>query len=260
MDSLDNIRIIADKTSRDITFHPTSISYIQSLITPLTVRLNNIRSTNVEQIVDQLIQGLNIIYLNVALVREGRKGATINSAKQNILNYVIDDIAYRAGNFTRDYGDGIVLPWDVKYVVEVDLEIALLLGVNLQEDRNATQVPVTIRLNNVDYQYELTRNFVAGLLAFINVSGCHIQVYIAGTYFDPSYIISPNNKFLLRNPNDYYGYVITIGTHIYNLNNKNMQVFMQGFTTGAQWCGIDHHLYWSNFYEKDDENIIQITF
>jgi hypothetical protein len=260
MDPLANIRLIVNKIQSDITFHPTSIAYLWSLMTPLIIRLNNIQTDNVEQLVDRLIQGLNIIYLNIALIREGRKGTNITDTKQNIINYLIDDIAYRASNFSRDYGDGIVLPWDIKYCVEVDSEIALLLGVQIQKDRNATQLPVIIRLNNDNYEYELTRNFVAGLLAFTNVSGCNIQVYISGEYFDTNYIVSPGNRFLVKQIDDFNGYIITIGNYVYNLDTKSMQVFMQGFTTGSQSCGVDHHLYWSNFLLNDGNKIIPVTF
>lgn len=253
-----NITSILNRVHPDMVLSLAAIAYIQKIFTPLTLRINNIpRNNSGEELVRQVTRGNpDLEYIEVGLIRAAAK---YTDKKPPIIIYLIEEVLNLTGNYIRDqYQDNVILPWDIQYIINIDMALRILIydfdPNNLNTRTMPNTLPVNIYYNNNEYQHELIREFAMGLLVFINASKCHIQA----SMFNAPLIIT--NRFVVTDPNKYYGWIVKIGDNNYSLNDKGIADFMQGIITGANWCGVDHHQYWSNLFMMDDDKYIPMTF
>jgi len=60
------------------------------------------------------------------------------------------------------------------------------------------------------------------------------------------FTITDNSRYKFQEETTYK---ITIGNNDYGFDNVE---FLQGFASGANWNNVDHHKYWKNLYDVDN--------
>lgn len=242
-------------------FPPITVSYINSLLKPISDFFNTPNLTLND--LYSWIHGLDMYIGPVFRRVVDASPQNLQLSKSNIINYLSTEISQLTVNIVRDerLGD-YVLPWDIRKVVEFDQELTVLLNIPPPIIGVITPVllPVIIQINGEDYSHMLTCEFTFGLLVFLSVSPCCYTISMFGQILTPEY--STINRFRYYNiPNErpYYGrrYSILIMGIEYRFKTTD---FIQGFTTGAEWCGLHHRNYWSNLssisYSTNDEKIL----
>lgn len=247
-----NIQHFAQSINKDIILHPTSIGYIQSLVTPYAKVLDT--AINVESIKAWIPQAVgtlipvgivNTTLANLSKLKGGitegpefielAKGTVIDTLISKIINQdVFTDVIF----FTDD---NVILPWDIKTAIFFHEPVMIAFGVLKGEPTLPTEVVIQGR----SFTYEASDELVAGLLLYSLMSGNKYDVNMFGIPFSTDYFLNPQgNRFTKfcsnrRKPE----YSVKIGGVTYCFTTTD---FMQGLATGALWFNDDHHKYWTD--------------
>lgn len=260
MDALKSERIIdiSQQANVGMVIHDTSVSYIQTLLLPFATEIENI--TDIDTLIKSIfpqtlfLKGhiIEYIYANIKSDVTLNNPEDIAAAKNSVIEYLVLDIVELAGHSARESRDSTIIPWDIQKVITNSGELPEIFGVR-QTDK---YLPVTVELvQGNPFIHELTEIFFGGLLLFSAVSGSSFNISMFGVPFLTDYILNGNNRFVNLNGGIYR--VEIAGSDIYFNSNE----FMQGFITGASWIGVDHHLYWKDLTELDDNGkLIPLTF
>jgi len=261
-----NIQHLTNNISHDIILHPTSIAYIQSLLSPYAQVLDQASSVN--HIIDWLPKALpgliDIKSLNTPIEDLSRLKGGLNDgpefvqlAKSIIIDKLISRLIISVNDDILFYkGDNMILPWDILESTSFDDTLRERLGIL----KGQQSLPVQIIIENIIHNHEFTEEFTMGLLLYSLVSQKPLQILLFGIPLNNDYFLNPNGnrytKFCHNARRTEYSIIIggvnycfiTIG-------------FIHGFITGASWYNDDHHRYWSNLisYEMDPKGI-QVNF
>jgi hypothetical protein len=239
-----------------------TVSYMNLLLKPISDFFNtpNLTINNIYNWID----GLDM-YIGEAFRRYvDASNKNVQLATSKIINNLSRDIVELSINLIRDDRRGdYVLPWDIKETVGFDQELSTLLNVIPQTGtfKPSINLPVIIEINGKNHSHILTCEFTFGLLIFSSVSlpNCYTI-----SMFDQT--LTPDfaniNRFRYYNDPDerpYYGtlYSILIMGIEYRFKTTD---FIQGFITGADWCGLNHRDFWRDFtsisYSENNEKIL----
>jgi hypothetical protein len=168
----------------------------------------------------------------------------------------------QSGNIILYLGDRTVLPWDVQRVFGLGhgKELANALGITI----NDVTLPVTVTIGNKVFTHMLSDELAFGLLLFSFVTNIDFHINIFGAPFTKDYFNVNNEQkkysrfYVVDEDEDFRDFSVKIGNVTYTFSSPD---FMKGFATGALWCGVDHHQYWSELvnYKEDPENEDRVT-
>jgi hypothetical protein len=123
-------------------------------------------------------------------------------------------------------------------------------------------LPVTVTANGQRFTHLMTKWMALGLVLFSRISGFDFAPEMFGVPF--SYFDDTARHRIFEYPwtEGPSGYHITIERKDYCMSNMvPINYFLQGFSTGALWAGVDHHNYWSNFfYSGAGGVVVDLTF
>ena len=258
-------------------FHPSTLTYIATLLTPYA---DSINMATVPQVLDWIPRAfpgeLAKHALSEATKADTKKKQELKidtdteevskAVRTAVIEYIIAEITELSGNVAADHVDSTVLPWDAQTAIGYDTELSKMFGITATDK----QLPVTITIDGQLFTHMLTREFAAGLLLFSapSVANHDFNITIFGQRWDPSYIDQAAkrnmwdidlSRFEVGLKNGYQYELEVIGTvEPYWFNTTD---FMQGFATGAQWLGVDHHHYWRRLVQHDPNGSeTEITF
>lgn len=235
------IENISSELYPDLEIHPTTVAYIQTLLDPIVQVLNPV--TDVDSILAWIPQAFTGEFGDeqvLTLTNLKETGATVDEIKQSFFKGLVAALVQPSGAYVEGHeGDDVILPWDVQVNLGAGTDngddVAIIFGVQ-PEDR---ALPVTITIGTNSFTHMLTCEFTYGLLLFFAVAGQQFIVTMFGVPLTINNIV----RFALEDPEYRSNYTVEIG----NMNHTfSTPEFMQGFATGAQWVGVDHHLYWKN--------------
>lgn len=246
-----NIQQVSSLAFKSIVLHPTSIAYIQDVITPYAKVLDT--ATDIDGIKAWLPLVLSGVVgpraIDTAVdelaklkggLREGpeflelAKKAVVDVMIRRLISNVEADIIFITG-------DNEVLPWDIKESIILDENLRKALKIT----QGYTMLPVEVIINDKSFTHEFTNEFTCGLLLYSLMSRNNFIIRLFGIPFNNNYFLNPQGnrytKLCLnkRKPD----YSILIGGVTYCFVTTD---FIQGFATGALWFNDDHHKYWSN--------------
>lgn len=257
-----NIQQISTGISPVISLHPTSISYIQALITPYAQVLDT--ATTVDSIINWVPQALErLVYANSVInaidelsrlksgLREGPE--FLETAKRTVIDDLIRRMIRAVNNDILFYkGDNVILPWDIKESMFFDDTLAQKFGITKGDDN----LPVDVTIENNVYTHQFNEELTMGLLLYSLVAQKPIRIQIFGIPFSYDYYLNPDgNRYTKLCHNARRSeFSVIIGGITYCFITAH---FMQGFATGAGWFGDDHRLYWSELisYEAGPSGI-----
>ena len=250
---------VANTVHPGLTYHPSAIAYIAALLAPYA---NAIVTASVAELLEWVPRAFPGQLAKHA-VSEVTKAATkkrqeldtntdnddvAKAARIAVIEYLIAEITELSGNHATHQVDYMVLPWDIQVAVAGDTELSRLLGIPV----GSNTLPVTVMVNGEQVTHMLTVEFTVGLLLFSapGVGNHDFHITMFGQRLDPLYLIQPSDRYDLNEKSRFgvgmkngYPYELTLNNLVdtYWFNNTD---FMQGFITGAQWAGVDHHHYW----------------
>jgi len=252
-------------------FHDSTIAYIQELLRPFVEAMEHATTSN--QILDWLPMAFgNLVggWLIEVVEEEVRNITNINNVKSSVVNTLIETLVEMSSRNARSFNDYTVFPWDIidglTYGSDTNKELGRILGIV-----GIRTMPVTITVGLQDFTHDLTLEFVAGLLVFSLSSNHEFNIRLLGYPVSQNWMLAGNNRFTdIRNKNLFTPafpgsytvpatYTVEVNNTIYAFTSTD---FMRGFSTGAQWLGVNHHDYWKNLmmYDIDHPNGINITF
>jgi len=184
--------------------------------------------------------------------------AAVPVLKESFIQYIASEIIALSGNYARDSHDDTILPWDIVIVIGLDQELAEIFNISHDMDYMHAganiELPVDVIVDGKPYQHSLSRDFTIGLLVFSAASGYNFYVSMFGAPFSTDYVTpttTQRRRFVKARQN---GFTVDINNIKYQFRDAR---FMQGFSTGAQWAGVDHHQYWKNLRDYND---VPVTF
>ena len=265
--TVESIITVGSQVQGNLTYHPTTIAYIQTLLTPYAEALEPAQDVeSIRQWVPLAFKGELINHalseMNKAIeAAEANNTDALSAGKVAAIEHLVAEIIEISGNNARQFEATIVLPWDVQASVSDDIELSEMLNITKGDNR----LPVTVTIGPQSFTHMLTRDFTVGLLAFSLAAGVDFNITMFETPFSADYFVEDDDK--------HTGYVYYDGLALQSMftvdiNGKTYTFitpdFMQGFATGASWSGVDHHVYWSeltrHFNEAGDPQITKLTF
>ncbi len=243
-----NINIIAEQAmggdEEDIELHPSVIAYIKLLLEPYAQAITGASS-------DAIINWIPLAFPgNIAngLMGEIRDVNSHNftgdrrerAIKRNIMDRLIHYLV------TAGYRDMLrnintsMNPWNILNGILKDDDLRTLF----QYTPNMDKLPISVSINGTFYDFDMNMEQAMGLLLFGVTSGFNFQIYVFGQILTPDLTSSDPGNF-------YNKFVVVVGNQSYGFKTPD---FMQGFQTGADWMGVDHHRYWSNLRQITRNN------
>lgn len=278
--TLEQITRIAHEVQPDMTLHPTTSAYATALVRPYAEPLENAQIDGIKLWLPQALPGELAKHANAEMTKAiTKKTAELNAAaaaakgvelleeeeqynetapevaavgKEAVIEYIVAEIFELAGNYVRERYSTVIWPWDVQAAVGADEELDKMLGVT--KDRN--QLPVVVTVGPQKFTHNVTLEFVAGLVLFLDKSvGNHdFPLTLFDVPLAPATVpLTPeqDERFEFREDLN-QAFSVVVKDMKYGFDTPD---FMQGFATGAQWTKVDHHTYWKdlNQYALGDE-------
>lgn len=260
--TIDKITTIGTEINPEIIIHPTSVAYIQQLLTPYA---EAIEPSPIYVILEWIPGDLgNRLLERVTAILD--KEAYV--VKNTIISFIIEVILGAAIVVITDVielGDSTVLPWDIQTVIGSDDDLSRMFAT---DDNN--RLPVTVTIGPNTFTHMLSEEFTMGLLLFSDpaVGNVDFNITMFGTKFTSDYIVPLDREApathdgVVYRDNVYYSrfiqgdfanaYSVSIANRLYTFDTTD---FMQGLSTGALWAGVDHHRYWKDLVQHSaDEN------
>ena len=261
-----NITQLSTQISPDLLLHPTSIAYLQFLLSPYAQALET--ATTVESVINWIPEALPGIIRGTPVTTAVNdlsklKGGLTDGPEFVALakNIVIDELIKRLVKAVYDdvlfyKGDNVILPWDIKESMFFDDFLAQRFGVV----KGDSTLPVEVVVGSSRYTHNFSEELTMGLLLYSLLSQTPLAIFVFGIPLTKDYFLDPQgNRYTklcsnARRPE----YSVQIAGVTYCFITVS---FMQGFSTGASWFNDDHHRYWTNLisYEHDPSGV-QVSF
>ena len=217
----------------DVSLHPASIAYLQTLLTPFATLSDNALIEFIEDWAPMVSPGpmgdqiRTILYQN----RDNLK-----VVKNDMLEYILTEIIDFAGDITRECQDRVISPWDIQNVIVHDEELSIMFDIK-EGDKH---LPVTVIINKRPFTHMLNEEFTAGILLFSlpTVGDCDFNITMFGAPVKPNV----PTRFTPEKLYEMIGYTVDVDRTYYFSSTD----FMPGFAIAALWAGVDHHGYWEN--------------
>lgn len=222
----------------EIYYHPTAIAYIQYLVTPYAETIEI--TQNLVSWAETAFPG----YFAQGIAKQ-IKSEPIATRKVAAVKYILADLIELSGNIARDEYGGIVLPWDIYYVISQDAELPDVFGIPHGKYPSDIRLPVTVNINRQPFIHDLSCEFTCALFLFSIITHRYFDITMFGQPFTDNHIPSMLSRFNYSEYNQ-NRYRVKIGGTVYAFRTTD---FMQGLATGAMWENLDHHKYWSELNE-----------
>ncbi len=167
--------------------------------------------------------------------------------KYHIMNQMISYIITAGYTKLQEDYDIMMNPWHILEGILADNDLRRLF----QSTTNT--LPVGLFVNNQNIVIDMTMEQVYGLLVFSNVADVDFYPSLFNQALTIDMFLKERFEYPVTNFN------VFINRIPYGFNTSQ---FMQGFQTGAQWAGVDHHRYWSDLTQinLDDFTETHLTF
>lgn len=265
--TVDTLTAVTDQIDPYFILHPASAAYVALLVKPYvevleTATIEGMRewlpSAFPEKLGIEALLTMNTLvnakitdYNNAAfeakgveLLEEEQYNTTvpevIATAREIIIDYLISEIIENGGYNARDINDNNIYPWDIQYGIANNENLSKMFGIS----KEMNKLPVDVIIGTQKFTHEFTHEFTHGLLLFNDIGNGDFIISIFNVPFN---LVTEDDRFIL---NQERTYGVTIGDHRYWFNTPD---FMQGFTTGAMWKKVDHHVYWKELTKYDHE-------
>ena len=258
-----NIQNISSNISKNVVLHPTSIGYIQNLITPYAQILD--QANSVKDVTDWIPKALPLLVSPISVdiavdklvkLKGGIKEGTefVQLAKNTVVNILIGTIISSVDNDIIFYkSDNMILPWDIKESMFFHNNLLESFGIVKGDNK----LPVEIIIDNKSYEHQLTEEFTMGLLLYSLVAQKPIHIKLFGIPLSYDYFLNPQGNRYTKFCSDARRteYSVVIGGVNYCFITPD---FMQGIATGASWYNDDHHKYWTDLisYEINPKGVL----
>ena len=261
-----NITQITSQISPNLVLHPTSIAYLQFLLTPYAQALDT--ALTVDSVINWIPQALPGIIREIPVTTAVNnlsrlKGGLTDGPEFVDLakNTVVDELIKRFVKAVDDdilfyKGDNVILPWDIKESMFFDDFLGQRFGVV----KGDGTLPVEVVIGNSRYTHNFSEELTMGILLYSLLSQTSIQIFVFGIPFTNDYFLDPRgNRYTklchnARRPE--FSVEISGATYCFITT-----AFMQGFATGASWFNDDHHRYWTNLISYEQNPLgVQVTF
>lgn len=246
MDALtpEYITTVAKRVHPTLTLDPTTIAYLQFLLTPYAQAIEQADSLeSVYAWLELAFPGELKIHAKAEAEKAVDKAGEVDDVeklkvgRRSTIEYLADELIDLAGNRARDHKDTIVLPWDLKLAITTDKE----LEETFKQDGTQGLV-VTVRIGANDSPHALSEDFVAGILLYYHAAGKPINLFLYGAPLAADYLTNPdgtrhdedNAREIADGPN----YLIDVGGTTYSFRTAD---FIQGANSAAMWLGEDYH-------------------
>jgi hypothetical protein len=269
------------------TLHQTSIVYIQTLILPYVQVLEPAAGEDIARwiplafpenlanaITSEFNQNVESMKLEYQLQEITEEQAM--AGKNSIIEYIINEILQAADVLDSDESGGsdyvTIFPWDIQRCIAEDVELSQLFGITPDQktlpriskifpvERTLSSLPIIVMIGPQKFTHMLTIEFAMGLLLFsdpaVGNHDYHITMFDIPLTTDFSMIVN-NNRYTLAGEGDRH-FKVTVADRIYRFDTPD---FMHGFSTGAMWANVDHHLYWKDLtqYISDENGMVTTT-
>jgi hypothetical protein len=254
---------VCSQVHPNLICHPTSIAYIQSLLKPYAEAIEVATDIDgITQWIPLAFPGELSKHATAEMIKavakleiaedENNDPKAVSAAKVATIEYLVAEILELSGNRTREILDSTIFPWDIQTSAALDEELSKVLGITTDQ----TQLPVTVTVGPQQFTHMLSEEFTLGLLLFSDptVGNHNFNITMFGAPLPSSYMVptletEENRLPRLLIPNGETDidtrYTVDVGVHKYGFDSPD---FMQGFSTGALWAGVDHHKYWKNLF------------
>lgn len=184
----DKIITVGQQVHPDHSVHPTTVSYIQTLLTPYAEAIEPAALEGVVQWIPLAFPGelakhamSEMIKLRLRTATEFGKPDTDPEvetvAKTAVIEYIVAELLELAGNVADDRTSSIILPWDVQRAISSDAEVSEMFGIT---EANTT-LPVTVTVGQRQFTHMLGLEFTAGILLFSIATGHDFNITVFNT-------------------------------------------------------------------------------
>jgi hypothetical protein len=216
----------------NLTFHPSTIYYIESILEPYNEAMKN--ATTIDQLIDWIplafpepmrTQLLNIVEGVKAMILN--EETQISVAKDFIINFFLHEFVEKS--YETIFGS-IVLPWDIINIINHKRWNSIF-------NVTSSLLYINIWLNDEEYTHEVSFELAMGILAFkLNMNYAY-DVVLFGSQLESKIVL---DRFTHEDLQQFLKYRIWInGTTEYIYFDT--AEFMQGFISGSLWIGINPH-------------------
>lgn len=255
------ITTVARNVHPEAVVDPTSIAYLQHLLTPYAQAVEQAESVeSVYAWLDLALPGELAKHARSEVAKAVDKAGEVDdteklkAARRAVIEYLEAEILELAGNASWDMLDMNILPWDIKKAITKDEELEKML----QQNDGTDKLVVTVRIGANEYSHSLTEDFVAGILLYYNVAVQPITLFLYGVPLTTDYAVSRHNENAAREGNEPAPYIVSVGGEDVAFWTPD---FLQGAATAAQWLKEDYHTRVTNLRTFDDDgNEVPLTF
>jgi hypothetical protein len=238
-------------------FHPTSIAYIQILLTPYASALDAAQDfEGIRAWIPMVFPGdlgVNTLAQFITTNTATEDAVPLDTSKSAIIAYLVDEIVGVAVAVSTRKQSIITLPWDIQEGIRNNPELSQIFGIA----QDAKTLPVSVTIGPQQFVHSLSEEFTVGLLLFSKISQVDFHITLFGAPLTTNYFVLEDGT---DRPSQYTFYYennmdhrVKVGVSEYTFSTPD---FMQGFSTGALWAGVDHHNYWSELmvmeYHQDE--------
>jgi len=218
----------------------SGLQYLVSLLQPYVDEIN--KAETVDQIRDWLPKVFgaqwyqNFIKDHKVLLMNNN----VQVAKGAITKYFLDSIIEEMNIHLLNYTTKYLFPWDVRALLLDSREYNVVKLFGLSPFTNT--IPVTIMINGQSQNYELSQDFIIGLLTVGD-----FEIYINGVLLsdeDKNYLISQYKIADDKAPH----YSARLNGQLTHFQTKD---FLRGYMSGLSWRGLNY-----NEYVKDPKMVI----
>jgi hypothetical protein len=236
---------IASQDRPNQVVDPTSIAYIQHLVTPYAQAIEQTDSVDeAQQWLRRTFERELAVYANRKLLRANAIAATagldeparLTAVSRAVIEYLAGELLEVGGNHARYLKDTTILPWDIKAGISGDSELD---GVFKQKD-DTDKLMVTITAGGNDFSHALSEDFVAGIQMYYLAERSNVTISLFGVPLTTTHLTNAggarhDESVAREGPTKYL--VSVDGVNI----SFRTPDFLQGAATAALWLNEDFH-------------------
>lgn len=257
----DAITAVGSRVHTDLVFHPTSIAYVQTLLTPYAEALEAAQDVaGITAWVPLALPGrlgVNALSEITKATKDNFREEDANAdpaivavVKAVVIECLVSETIALFGQFVPKNYTTTILPWDLQRGIGNDQELAPLLGIVPGVD----SLPVTVTIGPQTFTHSLNEEFTMGLLLFSKVGKVDFYITMFGVPLTTDYFPLEDGT---DRPSKYTYHDENPGRFKVKVTNTEYTFqtpdFMQGFATGAMWAIVDHHAYWSDLMTMSNQ-------
>lgn len=233
------IDIFNNNYGPEVIIHPTTVAFIETIVQPYDhdlVLYNDYEHIRL-WIIETFPTNIKDEIINLVL---GTANMSIEQIKNSLLYFLIHHILVE-GMDNNPSDNSRIYPWDIYDGLYIhDAQEALFFTNSI-----TGMLPVDVIVHELPFTHLMSFNMAMGILLFSHTIGIDFHMTMFGvplTYFE----YGPE-RFTQK---DDEGYQITVNNLVYQFDDLD---FIRGFSTGALWCNVDHHAYWSHFEHNGEQ-------